>query len=579
MDTKPVAIGGSMFKRRGAWFALFQQGGAFGDTSLYLGTCHGMSAKAPDKNKLIYIYPTHEGRKVPFSIQVFPAELVVHTSYGDVRFTFASTVQMLIEGDPGVGLSFEKEMVKHECVHKKKDGAWEAVFRVTNSFIFKGLEGSTFDFNDGENFWDWATLSSGKVAGRTHPAPDGKFTLVLEEFPYGAYVRDSYPTYAEAKASMQDDWDSFYALMPAFKGVLEEKRRDVEYVLWSYITSPYGLARYPMIQMFAGIMASQWQMCQNAVALQEDLDLSIGLLLGPIDRQSPEGQLADGYDDFACEKQLIKPPIHGWALQQIMKHHDLKKEVSADKLEMLYKGMGAWGDWFMTYKDEDGDGLPTLDHGDETGLDDSTLFLRHVQVTSPDIAAYLVILFEATAQLGEILSKPQAEIDAWYKKSKDLLARMIEKLWDGEHFIGFDPWSGEKLFSGSIVHYMPCILGDRLPAEILDKMVADLQNPDTFNSPYGLASEDMGSDWFCPSGASIGRGVVVPPAMLYICTGLWDSHQKEAARTFAQTYCEGLIKSGFPFLINPRTGTGGGYFGGSWPRCAYTILGRMLAEG
>ena len=160
--------------------------------------------------------------------------------------------------------------------------------------------------NDGENFWDWATLSSGKVAGRTHPAPDGKFTLVLEEFPYGAYVRDSYPGYAEAKASMQDDWDSFYALMPAFKGILEEKRRDVEYTLWSYITSPYGLARYPMIQMFAGIMASQWQMCQNAVALQEDIDLAIGLLLGPIDRQSPEGQLADSYDDFACEKQLIK---------------------------------------------------------------------------------------------------------------------------------------------------------------------------------------------------------------------------------------------------------------------------------
>jgi hypothetical protein len=33
-----------------------------------------------------------------------------------------------------------------------------------------------------------------------------------------------------------------------------------------------------------------------------------------------------------------------------MKHHDLLKECPKDKLEMLYKGVGAWGDWFMNYK-------------------------------------------------------------------------------------------------------------------------------------------------------------------------------------------------------------------------------------
>lgn len=578
MDQKPISIAGSMFKRSGAWFALFQQGGAYGDTSLYLGTCHGMSAKAPDGSRLINIFPTHEGRKVPFTIEVFPAELVLHTAYGDARFTYASTVQMLAEGDPGVGLLFEKETAQHETVHPKKDGAWEAVFRLTSSFIFKGLEGSAFDFNGGKDYWVWEKLSSGKVQGRTRPGPDGRFTLVMEEFPYGGYVRDRYPGYAEAKASMQADWDDFYAAMPAFSGRLEEKRRDCQYTLWSYLTSPYGMARYPMIQMFAGIMGSQWQMCQNAVALQEHFDLAIDLLLGPLDRASAEGQLADSYDDFACETQIIKPPIHGWAVQQIMKHHDLKKECPPEKLEKLYRGIGAWGDWFMNCRDEDGDGLPTLDHGDETGLDDTTMFLDHLQVTSPDIAAYLVILFEAVAQLGELLEKPQSEIDDWYRKSRELLARMIEKLWDGEYFIGFDPWTGEKIISGSIVHYIPCILGDRLPAAILDKMVADLSNPATFNSPFGLASEDMGSDWFCPSGGSIGRGVVVPPAMLYICTGLWDSHRKADAREFAQKYCEALANANFPFLINPQRGNGSAYFGGSWPRCAYTILGRMLTE-
>ena len=572
------SIDGTMFKRRGAWFGIFQRGSIYADVSLNLGTCHGMSAKAPDKNRLINIFPTHEGKKIPFTVSVEPAELTIVTKYGNIRFTFADTTKLMAEGDMGMGLLFEKKMVKHESVHPKKNGAWEAVFRLTSSFIFKGLEGSSFDFNNGENYWNWATLSSDTVQGRTHAGADGRFTLVIEEFPYGAIVRDSYPHYADAKASMQAEWDAFIGRVPSFKGGLEEQRSECLYTLWSYLTSPYGLVKYPMIQMFAGIMASQWQMCQNAVALQEDMDLALGLLMSPLERRSPEGQLADSHDDCACETQLIKPPIHGWAVLQIMKRHDIAKEWPMDKIEELYEGMGAWGDWFMNYRDDDGDGLPTLDHGDETGIDDTTIFLKHVQVTSPDIAAYLVLLFEAVGKLGKILNKPEAETNAWFKKSTDLLERLISKLWDGEYFFAFDPISGEKILSGSLVHYMPAILGDRLPAEIIDKMADDLSDETRFNSPYGLASEEMESDYFYPNGSSIGRGVVVPPAMLYICTGLWDTHRRETAREFAQKYCDTLRTRRFPFLINPKNGFGSGYFGGSWPRCAYMTLARMLSE-
>ena len=288
--------------------------------------------------------------------------------------------------------------------------------------------------------------------------------------------------------------------------------------------------------MFAGIMASQWQLCQNAVALQENFDVALDLLLAPLDRASEEGQLADSYDDFAVETQMIKPPIHGWAIKQIMKHHDLLKECPKDKLEMLDKGVGAWGDWFMNYKDDDGDGLPTLEHGDECGLDDSTLFLEHMQVTSPDLAAYLVILFEAVGDLAKLLNKPEAEAQAWYDKSTGLLKRMIDKLWDGEHFVGLVPGTNEKLYSGSIVHYIPAILGNRLPKNIIDKMVDDLTDTEKFLSPYGLASEDMTSDYYYPNGMSIGRGVVVPPAMIYICTGLWETHRREDARLITENY-------------------------------------------
>ena len=86
MSDNRVSIAGTMFKRSGAWFGLFQQGVDFGLTSLYLGTCHGMAARAPEKSKMIDIYPTFDGKKLPFTIEAVPAELTIVTKHGNIRF-------------------------------------------------------------------------------------------------------------------------------------------------------------------------------------------------------------------------------------------------------------------------------------------------------------------------------------------------------------------------------------------------------------------------------------------------------------------------------------------------------------
>ncbi|MCL2228070.1 MAG: hypothetical protein FWB97_10700, partial [Oscillospiraceae bacterium] len=483
--------------------------------------------------------------------------------------------KLIAEGDSGMGLLFEKTMVQHETVHPRKDAAWEAFFRLTCAVVFKGLEGSEFDFNDNEMPWDWENLTSGRIYGRTRASGDGRFTLVMEEFASGGVVRDSYPSYSEARASMQADWDAFYGDIPEFVEPYEEKRFDAAYLLWTYLMSPQGSARYPMILMFAGHMASQWQLCQNAVALQHDIELAIGLLLCPIDRSSPEGQLADMFDDIKSEALMVKPPVHGWAVKNLMKHHDLLKECTYEQLEKLYEGMGKWADWFMEYRDEDEDGLPSVVHCDETGLDDSTLFVNHAHITSPDIGAYLVILFEAVGDLANLLGKGEAVANAWYKKSKDLLGCLVDILWNGEYFVGLVPQTREELLSDNIVHYIPAILGDRLPKGILDKLVDDLLDAERFHSPWGLASEAMTSDYFKPSG--FGRGCVLPPAMVFICTGLWESSRRDAAVKFAENYCNALIKADFPFFIDPKSGQGQ-YPGCSWTYCAYMILARMLSS-
>jgi len=308
------------------------------------------------------------------------------------------------------------------------------------------------------------------------------------------------------------------------------------------------------------------------------MDIAIELLLSPLDRVSPVGQLPDSYNDEFGTTQLVKPPMHGWAIKQIMKHHDLVKEIPRAKLELLYESVGRWGDWFMKYRDEDGDGLPAFEHGDETGFDDTTLFTEHMQVASPDLSAYLVLLFEAVGDLAKLLGEPDEVAASWYAKSKGLLERMIAHMWDGECFVGLVPFTHEHVISGSFIHYLPIILGDRLPQEIVNKIADDLSVEGVFLSPFGIASERQDSDYFDARNYAIGRGNVVPPGNIYICTGLFESSRKEVGRLIAERYCTVLKDQGFGFLIHPILGSVLSYHGGSWPACAYTILGRLLTE-
>lgn len=567
-------VTGSLFKRRGSWFGLLAKNNSYGSSSLELSTLHGGAARAKDGNKLIDLWPTHEGRRVPFVMQREADELTLLTRYGNIRFTFAGPTLLMAEGDPGMGLRFRKAMDQHETVKPRKGGAWEAAFRWTCSMLFQGLCGSAITF---DRYWDWEKLSSGEVTADTVPGPEGGFTLAIEEFTHAAWPRESYPSYAEAKADMRADWESFFAAMPGFTGPYEEGRALAEYTLWTCLTDPTPGIRHPMIVMIGNEIASQWQMCQNAAALEPHFDLSMGLLMSPTDRVSPYGQFSDLYNDATCVPQMVKPPVHGWALKEIMRHRDLRAELSGEELEEMYRVLGKWANWFPACRDEDGDGLPAYEHGDETGFDDCTLFIDHMQVASPDLSAYLVLLYEALGDLARLLDRAGEAAD-WDRQARELLDRMLTRMWDGSHFLGIVPGTGEKLLSGSLIHYLPAVLGDRLPPEVLDKLADDLLEEGVFLTEWGLSTERLDSDWLEPSITSIGRGNIVPPAMLFICAGLLGSRRRDAGRLIAERYCTALLKQGMPFLIHPIVEGYYGFGGGSWPACVYTILCRMLTE-
>ena len=193
---------------------------------------------------------------------------------------------------------------------------------------------------------------------------------------------------------------------------------------------------------------------------------------------------------------------------------------------------------------------------------------------APMTAAYLVLLYEALCDLAGMLGKAEEAAD-WNERSKELLRKMIAKFWNGKKFVAFVHKTGEAIDTGSFMHYIPLILGKRLPQEIIDRMAADLSVEGGLLTSYGFASEELMSDNFRASGFA--RGFILPPVNTFLITGLYDCGKTELAKKAAERYCKALIRSDFNLLLDP-TNIGPGGFGCSWPACAYMILADLASN-
>ena len=373
---------------------------------------------------------------------------------------------------------------------------------------------------------------------------------------------------------MQDvtaDWQDFVDHMPKLTGEFAELQKEALYTEWSFIANPSGRMEYPLIFMTGRAMASAWQMVQNAVAFKDNIPLRNAFLLNMLCEQRPSGQLPDFFDDSRCAPQGIKSPIQGWALKWIMKDHDLFAEMPESDLLRMYRGYGAWADWFMKYRDDDHDGLPECDHGDEN-MDDASIYVAGPEMETPDQAACLILLYEALGDLAGGLGKPEEQKE-WYRKKDELLSLLIGELWNGDMFIARTARTHEPVISGSLTHYMPLMLGDRLPREIIDKMTADLMEEGVFLTKYGLASERLDSDQYRVMG--LARGFVLPPQHLLLLTGMYDAGKVEEAKMIATRYCLAMKENGFNMLIDPGEAARGS-FACSWPACVFLILADMV---
>lgn len=560
-------LGPNAFTRRGSYFAVYSAGTstAYGAAKLFIGSRRGGNTEMPH-HKLVDIAPIYQGRKIPYAVLTTPTELILRTQYGNICICYAEKDLMLIKGENGLGLRIDKEMIRHELFKRRGQKSWEGVFRWTCSLVFSPWKGSI----DMDAPWDWEKLSTPIVKGDFLPDENGDLLISIEEFGYSGKERQSVPTYEEGLANVKADWEDFLSKQPQLPAKYKDQREETAWLSWSHLMTPFGRVKRTSIFMTSTYAASEWQMCENAVAMSNHLPIAMDLMLNMIDQQAPTGQLPDFYDDMRGIYQLTKPPIQGWALKYLMKKYDFSKDVPRDQLDMMYDGYAAWAEWFMKYRDDDRDGIPQYEHGDETGCDDTAVFRGQPIMELPELSAFLGLLFEALGDLAKAMGKDEAVSERWYMRSREIIKRMIDTFWNGSRFIGLTQGDHRIVDTKSILFYRPLVLGHRLPKEIVDKMAADLSAEGEYLSPYGLLGQSMISDEFSLNGFSNGR--VAGSDNLLIITGLYDAGKVELAKEMARRVCDGMKLGGSPYFgVMP-------VFAGSWGAATFQILADLCCN-
>lgn len=338
------------------------------------------------------------------------------------------------------------------------------------------------------------------------------------------------------------------------------------YITWSSVVHPSGHLKKYAMYMSNNWMTNlwSWDNCFNAIALARHRPgLAYDQFIVFADFQDDSGVLPDFVNDRSASFSCCKPPIYGWAYRLLMELNPYFEEPG--RLKEVYGMLKGVERYWRVHRMIDGWPLPYYSHGNDSGWDNATVFDGGCPVTSPDLPAYLILLYEAlediAGRLGLAGGGPgrggaagENEVRVWRERGERMRGHLIERLWDGKRFRSWDPVRRRRVKSEfCLIDWMPIAAAHRLPGEIRDALAEHLVKGG-HRTRFGLASEAPGSPEYRSDG--YWRGPIWAPVMLLIVDGLRRCGETEAAGALARDFCEAVLKGGMAENFDALSGRG-----------------------
>lgn len=527
---------------------------------LYLQTVHGDALRQEIfRFELIY-----EGESLPFQVEANPFEIKLISTVGFVRLCF-SEPEILFFSAENVGLRIVGMPGVFDQVIPRGLDKWEYNSLSTRQrFMVSRLEGSLSvdaPYNHLEKKSDHIILDF-------LPNDESRQAKgVFEDYNTSWIPRKYNHDYESSLSIIVDDFNGFLEKTVPTSQELEETLIKAAYVNWSCVVKPNGILPRAGMLMSKGMMANiwSWDHTFNAMALAyQNPKLAWDQFMIPFDLMDDEGCLPDSVSDLVILRNFTKPPIHGMMLRRMDSASNL---LTYDRMKEIFEPLERWTEWWFTFRDDDKDGLPQYNHGNDSGWDNGTIFDCIHPVSSPDLAAFLVIQMEVLADIAKKIGEVDKSI-YWNQRSKQLLSKLQKKYCINGFFVALGA-HGKVMDTMSLQLLLPLILGKRLPANIIKNMVFRIKN-DGFLTDYGIATESVLSPEYQPNG--YWRGPIWAPSTLIIVDALVSVGEHELAKAIAVKFCNLCRNEGMAENFDALTGKGLRDRAYTWTSSVFMIL-------
>ncbi|MCY9582084.1 amylo-alpha-1,6-glucosidase [Paenibacillus alvei] len=516
-----------------------------------------------------------EDQVVPYSVHPSPSSLTLLEEGGQGRaeLCLPETGAMRIRAR-GAGIRLTLVAGSYDYVLPHQDGRYEVNhFTTEMRFMLTLLQGElAVDAPWERSRCKYAVVECSPTDAINNGTAEAE--LMLEEYriqPPAIRTLASVGCFDEAVAGIKQEFDAWLdKSLPVALEELEEARALAAYITWSCVVPEAGHLSRPAMYMSKNWMTNiwSWDHCFNAMALAANQpELAWDQFMIMFDKQDESGQLPDFINDKYALWNCCKPPIHGWTLRWMMERNEWFRH--ADRLREIYDPLAQWSKWWMNCRDDDHDGIPQYNHGNDSGWDNSTIFRCVGPIESPDLSAYLIIQFEVLAEIAEQLGKAY-EAAEWRNAANSLLGRMMEHFWQGGQFRAIRSGTHEPAQGDSLIPFMPILLGDRLPESVLQALVKAVADEERFFSPNGFATESLNSPFYEPDGYWLGP--IWAPVMMLLIDGLQRSGQREVAQEAAIRFCRMASRSGMAENFDAKTGCGLRDRAFTWTSSVFLIL-------
>jgi len=342
------------------------------------------------------------------------------------------------------------------------------------------------------------------------------------------------------------------------------------YITFSSVVKPEGLLKKYSMYMSNNWMTNiwSWDNCFNGLALASNQpELGFDQLMVFADYQLESGVLPDFMNNRSVSYSCAKPPIYGWAYTLMMELNDYYKEKK--QIEPIYKMMKKQIEYWENHRTNKF-GLPFYNHGNDSGMDNSTIFNKGCPVVSPDLLSYMILQYEALEKLANFLEIS----NQWLEKADRLQEKLINELYDGREFFSRDGMTNKRIESNSsLITLMPITIGHRLERDVLDNIINKLTSDDYYTE-FGFATESINSEYYLSNG--YWRGPIWAPTMLLIIDGLKRSGYKDVAIQAARRFCNATLVGGMAENFDAKTAQGLVDPAFTWTSSTYLILSNFF---